>query len=251
MKRVVLCLASIGAMFASAASAASIAPNTTLSGVIVSGKASVYDVFGHAGNPGGDYGPDLPAVQTTFGAASGNIFSFLATGSVSCCSDPPNIPPDGSGGGMNVVGANGLSGLSGNQHIPLVGVFTTDVDPFGGVAPAALSFDVNNPLSLSPLLNQVFYIGDGLDGYLNPAGSSLSFIAPDSATRLYLGAIDAFGFGGVTGFYNDNNGSFTVDITLTRRGVTPVPEPATLTLFGLGALGLALRGRKRRGHVKP
>ena len=73
MKRV-LCLAAIGAMFASAASAASIAPNTTLSGVVVSGKASVYDVFGHAGKPGGDYGPDLPAVLTTFGAGSGNIF---------------------------------------------------------------------------------------------------------------------------------------------------------------------------------
>jgi hypothetical protein len=208
----------------------------------------VYEVFGHAGNPGGDWGPDQPAVLTTFGAASGNIFSFLATGAVSCCSDAPNIPPDGAGGGMNVSGANGLSGLSGNTHIPLVGVFTTDVDPFGGLAPAALSFDANSPLSLSPLLNQVFYIGDGLSGYLNAGGSSLSFIAPNTATRLYLGAIDAFSFGGQTGYYNDNNGSFSVNITLTNRAVTAVPEPATLTIFGLGALGLALRRRRRDGR---
>jgi hypothetical protein len=250
MKKSLLMLAAMGCMAASAAQASPIpflSPGGSLLGVTVSGQASVYDIFGHAGNPGGDYGPDAPAVLTTFGAGSGNVFNFLATGLVSCCSNTPDIPPDGNGGGMNVGGANGLSGLSGNQHIPLVGVFTTSVDPFGGIAPSALSFDVNNPLSLSPLLDQVFYIGDGLSGYNNALGSSLFFTAPTNATQLYLGAIDALGFGGQTGYYNDNHGSFSVDIHLSGRS-TAIPEPSSwaVMLSGLGALGLFLRGRRRR-----
>lgn len=233
--------------FSGQAQATPISQGQTLTGVSVAGQASVYEVFGHAGNPGADYGPDLPAVLTTFTAGSGNVFDFRATGAVSCCSDAPNIPPDGAGGGMNVGGANGLSGLSGNEHIPLVGVFTSETDPFGSAAPASLSFDVNNPLSLSPLLNQVFYIGDGLSGYNNPAGSVLLFTAPTNATRLYLGAIDAFGFGGTTGYYHDNNGAFSVDIHLAAGDGNAVPEPASwaLMILGFGGIGAAMRHRRR------
>src|SRR3954471_19546516 len=79
---------------AGAAGATPINPGQTLSAVSVPGQASVYDIFGHAGNPGGDYGPDLPAILTTFAAGGGNVFTFSATGAVSCCSDSPNIPPD-------------------------------------------------------------------------------------------------------------------------------------------------------------
>jgi hypothetical protein len=222
---------------------ASIAPGQTISGITVAGQTSVYDIFGHAGDPGGDYGPDLPAILTTFAAGANNVFTFTATGLVSCCSDTPNIPPDGANSAMNIVGANGLSGLIGNEHIPLVGVFTTNTDPSGGSPPATLTFDASNPTSLAPLLNQVFYIGDGRSGYMDPSGTLLTFTAPASATRLYLGVIDAFGFGGVTGYYNDNLGAFTAAVTL--QSVSAVPEPSQVALM-LGGLGLFVAAFRRR-----
>ncbi|MBW8784398.1 MAG: PEPxxWA-CTERM sorting domain-containing protein [Novosphingobium sp.] len=150
---------------------------------------------------------------------------------------------------MNVGGANGLSSLSGNHNIPLVGVFTTATDPFGGAAPAPLSFDGNNPTGLSPLLNQVFYIGDGKAGYNNAAGALLQFIAPLTATRLYLGTIDASGFNNPTGFYADNHGSFSVTVDLAAvNGAVPELGTWAMMLVGFGAIGTLMR---RRRQIKP
>jgi hypothetical protein len=213
----------------------------------VAGTTSIYEVFGHAGNPGGDYGPDSPAVLLSFAAGSGNVFTFTATGVIGCCGYATNsaYTPDGAGGGMNVTGANGLSSLIGNSDIPLVGVFTSETDPSLGSAPATLTFDANNPLSLSPLLDQVFYIGDGRAGYNNGSGAQLTFTAPTTATRLYLGGIDAFGFNGLTGYYNDNAGEFDVTAHLSGGGT---PEPATWAMMLLGFFGLGgmLRACKTR-----
>ena len=217
------------------------------------GKSSIYQVFGHTGNPGGDYGPATSAndaIEFDFTAGSGNIFTFShATGSVSCCSDAPNIPPDGGGAGMSIGGANGLSSLIGNHNIPLVGVFTTNTDPNGNPAPATLTFDGNNPTSLSPLIAQVFYIGDGKAGYLNSLGATLTFTAPSLATRLYIGVIDAFGFQAQTGYYNDNNGQFNVDVTLASRASTGVPEPSTMAILGAGLFGLGALRRRRKNRA--
>lgn len=214
----------------------------------VPGTSSIYQVNGRPGNTGGDYGPSTNAIQSTFAAGAGNVFTFSATGLVSCCSNSPDIPPDGAiGNNMNVTGANGLSSLIGNAAIPLVGVFMNETDPFGSAAPATLTFDANNPAGLSPLLNQVFYIGDGRAGYNNSLGALLTYTAPTSATRLYVGAIDAYGFNGVTGYYADNQGSWSVRITHLVSGV---PEPSTwLTmLIGFGALGWQVRRRRSDGE---
>ncbi|MBS0478443.1 MAG: PEPxxWA-CTERM sorting domain-containing protein [Proteobacteria bacterium] len=211
----------------------------------VPGTASIYQIFGHPGNTGGDYGPATDALLTTFAAGAGNVFVFNATGAINCCGGTPNAGPDGGGGAMSVGGANGLSSLTGNTSIPLVGVFTTNSDPFGGAAPATLNFDANNPTNLAPLLNQVFYIGDGRAGYNNAGGANLAFVAPTAATRLYIGVIDAYSFNGTTGYYNDNTGSFRVVAALVAQG--GVPEPATwaMMLLGFGAIGGAMRYRRR------
>lgn len=252
MKKSISAIAIIVALGSAGAHAANITPGATLTGVNVAGQASVYHVFGHPGDPGGDWGPDLPAVLTTFSAGAGNVFTFSATGLVSCCSNSPDIPPDGAGSGMNIGGANGLSGLSGNAVVPLVGVFTSNTDPYGSSAPSSLSFDASNPVSISPLLNQVFYIGDGRAGYNNPLGAQLAFTAPTTSSRLYLGVIDAYGFGGVTGYYNDNKGAFTADIHLNAvAGGVPEPAAWAMLLMGFGGLGALLRGRRTQAGFRP
>ncbi|WP_293457405.1 PEPxxWA-CTERM sorting domain-containing protein [Phenylobacterium sp.] len=251
MRKTMFLAAAAAAMLAAAdgARADTIAAGDTAAATVF-GTTSIYQIFGHNGAPGGG-GAATDAILFEFAAASGNVFTFDATGLVDCCGGVNlNIPPDGGNSGMNVGGANGLSSLSGNANIPLVGVFTTDADPFGGVAPAALSFDVANPSSLSPLLHQVFYIGDGHAGEDDPLGAQLTFTAPTNATRLYIGVIDAFSFSSTTGYYADNDGSFAVSVSLANDagngGAVPEPAAWALMILGFGAAGASLRAQRRR-----
>jgi hypothetical protein len=232
-------------LVASASWADAISPGGTVN-TTVYGTSSIYQIFGHAGNPGGDYGPATDAILLTFAAGSGNVFTFSASGYTNCCSGTPTTPVDGGFAATNVTGANGLSNTSGNTQLPLLGVFTTDTDPNGGSAPAALPWDANNPVSLAPLLNQIFYVGDGKSGYMNALGSVLQFTAPGTATRLYLGVSDAYSFNGVTGYYNDNPGSYSVAATLSGAGPVPEPETYAMLLAGLGLLGFTARRRKQK-----
>ena len=233
-------MAGAAAMFATALSGSAMAGTAT-----VGGNADIYQIFGHAGNlSGGDYGAATAAndaVLVSNSVVAGQVFQFSATGTIGCCSGlDSSFTPDGRSGGTNILGVNGLSNISGNSQIPLVGVFTSDTDPFSLSAPAAFSFDALAPTSAAPLLRQVFYIGDGLTGF-NSSGSELSFTAPTGATRLYLGVIDSFGFGGYSGYYNDNPGSFAVSFSSTSG----VPEPTTwaMMLVGFGLVGFAMRKR--------
>jgi hypothetical protein len=57
-------------------------------------------------------------------------------------------------------------------------------------------------------LGQVFFIGDGLTN----DGVRQIFKVPANATRLFLGVADGMGFVGRPGAYEDNDGSFQVEI---------------------------------------
>jgi hypothetical protein len=60
--------------------------------------------------------------------------------------------------------------------------------------------------------------------------------------------IDFTNKGTTTGFtsYQDNNGNIkNFQFIVDTDNVTPVPEPATMLLFGIGLLGMGLAGRKR------
>jgi hypothetical protein len=82
-----------------------------------------------------------------------------------------------------------------------------------------------NYTSLSPLLKQVFFIGDGMtDG-----GQMQQVVIPAEATRLFLGTMDNHG-------WSNNIGALIVQVTL-------IPEPSTLTLLIL--LGLVPYGHRR------
>ena len=57
----------------------------------------------------------------------------------------------------------------------------------------------------------MFPIGDGR----TTSGTLQRFTVPAGATRLYLGYVDADGFSGSPGFYDDNTGSIRVTFAVS------------------------------------
>jgi hypothetical protein len=151
------------------------------------------------------------------------------------------------------TGWGSLSGLTAPGAGYLVGVFinTSTFAPTtgspGAGAPPALNFLTGSGpgtigfASLSPALDQVFYIGDGLTG--NGTGVSQVFWVPTGATELYLGISDANVYNGMPDAYGDNSGSY--DVTATPFEASPVPEPSSLMLFGTGILGIVEMLRRK------
>ncbi len=102
--------------------------------------------------------------------------------------------------------AEGVSSVSAPFN-SLVGVFLDDGVPGTAASvPQGLDFTNNtNFATLSPILRQVFFIGDGLTG--TGTGSVQRFLVPPGATRLFLASCDN------AGASNDNAGQFTVVVS--------------------------------------
>jgi len=119
-----------------------------------------------------------------------------------------------------------------------------------GTAPASLTYTAadTEDASYDPLLDQVFFIGDGLTG--DGTGAEQEFYVPAGATELYLGISDACFFVGAPSCYTGNYGQFNVDYTDTTSGGTtspsPAPEPSSLLLLATGALSAVGAFRRRR-----
>lgn len=147
----------------------------------------------------------------------------------------------------------GISGMQLSASTPsdrrvmyLTGVFLTNAVP-STPAPASLDFSSTSLgtafSELSPLLQQTFYIGDGLTG--EGTGSVQTFWVPDGATRLFLGIVDGAYFVGGPDYYDNNDGSFSATFE-----VTTVPEIDPTSLASVIALivgSLALLERRRGG----
>ena len=185
----------------------------------------------------------VPAIL--FGLSSGDVIRAFdpATGGVSFFNGigDPFFGPSGNGvNGSSLSALDGISGYIGPQG-PLTGVFLDDTIPSSGPAPETLNFSDSGIgidfAELTPQLNQVFYIGDGVDS----SGLFQRFIAPAGTTRLALGIPDGFGFGGIPGAYDDNDGSYQIRIGVN---VNPVPEPGSTSCL-IAALILRLSQRRR------
>ena len=147
----------------------------------------------------------------------GTSLNFFATGLTAHGPTQPFRGPDGSGFNEHLDGAeNGISNTF-TRTDSLQGVFLGLIQPDLTPAPAALDFtnsgnvpgDVNYS-SLSPLLKQVFFIGDGItDG-----GEMQQVVVPAGAMRLFLGTMDG------RGWFN-NIGLLDVQVTVIPGPTTP------------------------------
>jgi hypothetical protein len=181
----------------------------------------------------GDSAPaQSPVLVTGLTLAPGNSLNFTVWG---LAAHGPNKPLwNADGGTLSSHSFGALFGMSdlGGPLASLVGVFLTDTQPDLNSAPPTLTWagqSFGEYATLSPLLQQPFFIGDGLTG----GGQQQWVFIPTGATRLYLGTLDGLR-------WSDNIGGFEVQVSES-------PEPSTAALLGtaLAAVGL-IRRRARR-----
>jgi len=194
------------------------------------------------------------ATSVVFNSVTGSITTGCAS-SEGCIilnhgtGDNPN-DPDGVGAvpaTSSNTGTSSISGMTAPGAGYLVGLFVPAGGP-AGAAPAALNFTSTGLgiafTSLSPLLDQVFFIGDGLTG--NGTGTLQTFIVPAGATQLWLGISDAPGYVGAPGAYGDNLGTYTVNFNVIATGAAAVTvtetAPPGLTLVSMAGTGWTCGG---------
>ena len=187
-----------------------LAQNQRIATMAVTSKMDIYRANGYDDNSDGvapavfRFTPrpgqtiEFPAVNGSW--ACGAVLPFGPDGSTASPCAPDNInSPVGPFAGYDTTDFGGA----------LVGMFLDDTFPVF-VRPPLRFYDHDNSeggtrtnfLVLSPLIGQVFFIGDGLTG--TGDGARQVFRIPRTATHLYLGFVDSCGT--VPGCFSDNVG---------------------------------------------
>jgi hypothetical protein len=182
----------------------------------------------------GDVAPGQSPVEVALSFIPGDVLIFSATGLTDHC---PGFICGAAGPEGDLVEAQPWSHTVGAENgigdiiapiDALLGVFLGPAQPNLTAAPGSVldfgTLALRDFASLSPLLKQPFFIGDGLR---NDGLTRQGFIVPIGATRLFLGPMDGFD-------WNNNAGSLDVN-------VAAVPEPATWMLVGVGLIGVVRR----------
>ena len=128
-----------------------------------------------------------------------------------------------------------------------MGVVTTGIP--NSPAPAKVNVtNQKNALSVFPILNQPFYLGDGLKG--RGTGQTKSVYIPDSATSLYFGFVDGSGFQGAAGAYGDNVGTLSVTYSITISPIVSLKNPNDgTTIPGSANLSLTASASDQDGLI--
>ena len=167
---------------------------------------------------------DLNGVATLLFAASGAVNNVPSLPSPNATSDGGSLTPHFS------RAQNGIGDVTAPVN-GLIGLFLTDEQPDATPAPTeSLNFNpstgnVDNGInydSITPLLKQPFFIGDGF----TEDGSRQEVVVPTGATRLFLGSMDGFG-------WFNNSGEMDVEIA----AVTPGQNLIANGDFSLGDFG--------------
>lgn len=186
--------------------------------------------------------------STGLNMTAGSYLTFAVTGTTNyngCQSTTPDGNPCGNFSTVTAGPYFGISTYAGPINA-VIGVFIGPNTP-GGTAPAGVDFSsagAQAQATISPLLNQVFFIGDGLTG--TGSGSVQQFIIPAGATRLYLGSSDGAGAN-----YN-NSGSFSVSVSdtgTTSTAPAPVPAASAPILLATGLLLIVVTGYLLMGRT--
>jgi hypothetical protein len=191
----------------------------------VDAKSNIYGA-GHSTLPGGNRAGVRPR-SVRVSAARGRILTFSrVTGRVGCAGTLTNGPDGRCFTSTDITSLGGISGIVDRESTMfMVGLFLGNSEPRDPAPPrldfseAALGHDF---AALSPRLDQVFFIGNGVTG----TGLTQRFRVPSGATRLFLGFADAFAFHGSPGAYDDNVGSLNAIFTTSDAPDEPPPPVA-------------------------
>jgi len=155
---------------------------------------------GTSGHPGSS-----PVGITGVPITGGNSMTFdgINGGATNDFTDPHRYTADGNETWIlnNYLGGeHGISDMTAPIN-SLIGVFIDNQTPAHQSQPSALDFSSDasrNYTTLSPQLNQVFFIGDGR----TDSGEVQHVVVPTNAKRLYIGMMDGYEWNNNIGGYN-------------------------------------------------